>query len=83
MRLSACGWPIGEWAKARDLTAAIWTALKPGFPRHKGRPLTCRQAIDYLSSLEGSDRLRAEEYVRRAPIQVNTPYRAAIELELG
>ena len=74
---------IGEWAEQRDLTAVVWTALKPGFRESRGKPLTCRDALIYLRSLEGKGRARAEEYIRRAPVSVRTPYRTAIEHEFG
>jgi hypothetical protein len=74
---------VGEWARVRGLTAVVWTALMPGREGSRGTPLTCQQALDHLRRLEGINRARAEEYVRRVPAEVRTPYRAAIERELG
>jgi len=74
---------IGGWASERDLAAAIWTALKPGFPDSRGRVPTCQEVLAHLRSLDGLARAGAEEYVRRTPTQVRTPYRAAIEQEFG
>lgn len=74
---------IGEWAKEHNLTAVIWTALKPGFPGARGKALACQEALDHLRNLEGAERDHAEEYIRRAPLQVSTPYRTAIEREFG
>lgn len=74
---------IGKWAEERDLTAVVWTALKPGFRESRGTPLTCQEALTHLGSLEGEDRTCAEEYIRRAPVSVRTPYRTAIEHEFG
>ena len=74
---------IGEWARERNLTAVIWTALKPGFPDSRGSSLTCEEALAHLQSLDSKGQARAEEYIRRAPAQVSTPYRTAIEEQLG
>lgn len=74
---------IGQWAAAQRIEAVVWTALKPGFPESRGVVPSCEQALDYLRSLEGPGRASAEEYVRRAPVQISTPYRSAIERELG
>lgn len=74
---------VGEWGIARGLAAVVWTALKPGFKHSRGTPLTCKQALDHLRNLAGADREHAEEYVRRAPAQIRTPYRIAIEREFG
>lgn len=74
---------IREWATERDLTAVIWTALKPGFRKRRGKPLTCEEALAHLRSLAGVNREKAEEYIRLAHTQIRTPYRAAIEEEFG
>ena len=44
---------------------------------------TSAQVIAYLRSLDGQQKTKAEEYVRKAPQQIKTAYRKAIELELG
>lgn len=75
--------PVGAWACRRNLPAVIWTALKPGFPGNRGKPLTCQQALDHLRALNGAELLGAEEYIRRTPPQIRTPYRAGFERELG
>ena len=36
------------------------------------------EALEYLGRLEGQVRAHAEEYVRKAPSQIDTPYRRAI-----
>ena len=42
-----------------------------------------RELDDHLQALRGDALSRAEEYVRRAPPAVRTPYRAHFEAELG
>lgn len=73
---------IGEWARTIGADGVVWTALRPRFD---GRPVTptCDQVINYLSGLRGETRQLAEQYIRRAPAQIRTDYRAAIEHELG
>jgi hypothetical protein len=73
---------IGEWARTRGLRGVVWTALRPRFG---GQPVTPSEAevIAYLAGLRGETARVAEEYVRRTPAQISTPYRQAIERELG
>jgi hypothetical protein len=44
---------------------------------------TADEVVDYLKSLEDGTREEARDYVRKAPTQVNTAYRRAIEAALG
>jgi hypothetical protein len=74
---------IAQWASQRNVDAVVWTALKPGFPESRGVLPTVDQAVAHLRGLEGQARASAEEYVRRTPPQIRTPFRMAIERELG
>jgi hypothetical protein len=73
---------IGEWAIVAGVAGVVWTALKPRFA---GKPIgpSCDQVIRHLKTLEGEARHLAEKYIRYTPAQIRTPYRAAIERELG
>ena len=73
---------VGEWATARNLSGVVWTALRPRFKGKYRTPLE-GEVVDYLASLTGDARAEAETYCRRAPAQIRTPYRAAIEARLG
>jgi hypothetical protein len=73
---------IGEWAQSKGIDGVVWTALGPKFNTRADKP-SCEQVIDYLSRLEGDDRQRAEEYVRRTPTQIRTAYRLVIESQIG
>lgn len=73
---------LGSWASKRGVDHVIWTALGPEFPGVRRAP-TETKAVDYLNSLSGCSRLKAEEYVRRAPPQIDTLYRRRIERCLG
>jgi hypothetical protein len=76
---------IELWRRRSQLDAVVWTALPPNFEddEHGGRPLTGENAIRYLLDLPSDQRRKAEEYIRRAPTQIQTPIRQAIEQRLG
>ena len=74
---------ISAWAAGKDLDAAVWTNLGSKFGGTDGRTPTEIEAVAYLQALEGKVRAATEEYVRRAPRQIATVYRRAIETTLG
>jgi hypothetical protein len=74
---------ISGWASARDLEAVVWTNLSPKFAGRDGRIPTEADVVAYLQALKSEVRAAAEEYVRRAPRQITTAYRWAIERVLG
>jgi hypothetical protein len=74
---------IAEWARAKNITAVVWTALKPGPANNRGQPMTLVEAIEHLRRLRGAEWAAAKEYIRRAPAQIRTAYRAAFECEFG
>ena len=73
---------ISEWAQKTGLDGVVWTKLPAQF-EGKVRVPSAEQVLRYLRSLSGGARESAEEYVRRAPRQVATPYRNVIERALG
>jgi len=74
---------IGRWVTSLGLAGAVWTNLPCKFQQTNGLMPTGKQVVDYLRSLQGESRDTAEAYVRKAPAQVDTPYRRLIEKELG
>lgn len=74
---------IEAWANDRGHEGVVWTALKPGFPDSRGKPLSCAQAIAHLRDLKGPQLDDAQAYVRQAPRSIRTPYRIKIEREFG
>ena len=70
---------IEDWANSKGLAGAVWTALPPKFLDTRGRAPSQTQAIEYLASLKGPARDLAFEYIRKAPKQIQTPYREAFE----
>lgn len=73
---------LGDWTKLKNVDGVVWTALPPKCDTEERKP-TMDEVVSYLSGLLGEKRDRAEEYVRRAPRQVVTPYRQRIEAALG
>ena len=74
---------IGEWGSSRGFDGIVWTALPTGLRDARGSVPTSDQVLSYLRGLSGSTQVLAEEYIRRAPEQTRTAYRAVIERELG
>lgn len=74
---------IADWALEKKLDGVVWTAIPSRF---SGKDYECpssKQVIDHLTGLTGTARDNAEQYVRRAPRQIDTKYRRAIEAKLG
>ena len=73
---------IIEWARQNGLDGAVWTNLGPRFGEGDDPP-SLDEVLDYLSSLTPPESDLAEEYIRRAPRQIETPYRQAIVNKFG
>ncbi len=73
---------VGNWAVAKAIKGVVWTALKPKFADEYRKP-SVEEVTRYLAGLSGVTKARAEEYVRRAPVQIRTSYRDRIEGDLG
>lgn len=71
-----------EWLAHQQLDAIVWTALPPKFGETEQVP-TEVQVLDYLGDLRGAARDNAEQYIRKAPSQIDTDYRRAIKASLG
>ncbi len=74
---------IGQWAANRGFDGVVWTALRPKFDEVDGRVPTSEDAVSYLAALTGDSRQAAEEYIRKTPSQIRTPYRQIFESRLG
>ena len=72
---------LDAWAGALKLDGVVWTALPPKFKNNDRTPSE-EEVVKYLSYLTGRQRKCAEEYVRRAPRQIDTVYRRRIEATL-
>lgn len=72
---------IDGWAHVQAIDGVVWTALPPKFG-DKERTPTEEEVVQHLHELSGTKRDLAEQYVRRAPRQIDTAYRRRIEREL-
>lgn len=66
---------LSEWAKCRGVDAVIWTGLTGNLGKE--------DPVEYLKTLAYHTGKRAEEYVRKTPPQIDTPFRRRFEKELG
>lgn len=73
---------IGQWALHRNLDAVVWTNLPPKF-HNEIRVPTVEEILAFLQTLSLEAQKRAEEYIRKAPRQIDTAYRRRIEVALG
>lgn len=74
---------IKAWMAERHIEAAVWTALPPKFNARNGVVATADEVVACLDGREAEERKAAEEYVRRTPSHIDTPYRRLIEAQLG
>lgn len=88
------GWASGDpapelildlpaWAESKSLEGVIWTALPPSFGGTENQTPSADDVVEYLKGLTGTVRDDAEKYIRRAPRQIDTPYRRRVEAALG
>lgn len=70
---------IGDWAVLKGLDAIVWTALPPKFDDQNGKVPSADEVITFLRNLVYEKRKHAEEYIRKAPQQIDTDYRRKIE----
>jgi hypothetical protein len=70
---------IETWARTKDeLTGVVWTAIPPKWSAVNGRVPSLNEMICHLRSLGPEGRQDAFEYIERAPLQIQTPHRAAL-----
>ncbi|WP_421729387.1 hypothetical protein [Brevundimonas sp.] len=73
---------IGEWAQLNGLLGVVWTALPPGMKNSRGQLPSLAEAVAHLGGLDAARLDAASKYIRTAPAQTQTAYRAALEAEL-
>lgn len=78
-----CADGIGQWAEGLSLDAVVWTALPPGLRNARGTASHSDEIIAHLRRLDPAASRNAENYVRRAPLQVDTPVRRDLETRFG
>lgn len=74
---------IAAWGAAQELDGVVWTNLQYGFRASRGTMPSCDEVLSHLCSLEGAALDSARDYVRNAPVEVETAYRRQIAEQLG
>jgi len=72
---------IFDWATAQKLDGVVWTALKGNFEEKTSQRFSIERAIAHLKTLSVDGKVKAAEYVWKAPEFVRTPLRLALETE--
>lgn len=72
---------IIAWAIKKNLDGVIWTALESNFEGRTGQPFSVQAVINYLKTLDAAGKVKAAQYVWRAPDFVQTPVRSALQQE--
>jgi hypothetical protein len=70
---------IKAWALDNKWDAVIWTGLPSNFEDKKCISFTAENGLMYLSNLAGEGKAKALTYIERAPEEVITPLRMALE----
>lgn len=70
---------IKAWARDRDVEAVVWTALKSNFKERVGKDFSVEEAVKYLQVLPVEGKVKAAEYIWRAPSFVQTPLRKKMQ----
>lgn len=78
-----CADDIKAWAIHLKLDGVVWTNLKFGLKAKRGIMPDYSEVIAHLRALSHESRKVAEEYICRAPIQIDTEYRRKIQADLG
>jgi hypothetical protein len=71
--------PIVNWARGKNLHAVVWTARKSNFEKMVGERFYVAAVVDYAKTLTPAGRVKAAEYIWRAPEFVRTPVRDALQ----
>jgi ribosome modulation factor len=74
-----CAAEIEAWAKEQWLDGVVWTNLPSGMKDSRGVMPTQEDVLAHIATLTGEQRKNALDYVMKAPMQVDTHYRRAIE----
>ena len=70
---------VENWALTHGIDAVVWTALPPGMRSSRGVSPSLAELIGHLRSLDSGTCAKAAEYVFKAPGQIKTRYRPALE----
>ena len=73
---------IKTWAEKKRFNVVVWTGLPSNFEEKKEIPFSIQYAILHLKNLPYEEKIKAVEYIERAPNFVDTPLRKALKKEL-
>lgn len=73
--------PMVVWAKSKGIGVVIWTALSSNFASKRKIGFSVGAAVSYVKTLPPEGKVKAAEYVWRAPEFVQTPVRGALQQE--
>jgi hypothetical protein len=74
---------IAQWAQTTQLDAVVWTNLESGLKSARGVVPSIEAVLNHLRKLSHAQGTLAEQYIRRAPRQIDTEHRRQIAKELG
>lgn len=66
---------IKDWCKQRGYKVVVWTALDSQFEEKVGKKYSPTNALKYLRDLPEPKKVKAKEYIKRAPVEVETEFR--------
>lgn len=69
------------WMEEKQFDCAIWTGLPPKFSDTNGKIPTIDELFEYFERKK-ENLLNIEEYIRKAPEQIQTAYRNQLEAKL-
>lgn len=74
---------IAQWATTKRLDGVVWTSLETGLKKRRGTLPSIEDILGHLRNLPHAQGQLAEEYIRRAPRQIDTEYRRRVANEFG
>jgi hypothetical protein len=74
---------IRAWGIEQKVEGTVWTDLRSNFATKRQEPFSIDAAMRYLKTLEGESKMKAVEYIHRAPCFVHTPLRKAFNSGMG
>jgi len=66
---------IKLWALQNNFRSVIWTDLPSNYVEKNKEIFNTKKAIEYLKNLNQEDQKLAKEYIRNAPVEVQTAFR--------
>lgn len=73
---------LTDWNKSREFDAIIWSDFSRNFQLRTGNILTVAHAIQHIEQLATENKRAAVEYIRNAPVQIQTRLRKDLEAQL-